>query len=231
MTQIVTIVRGDKGNASFLGEAEQIPVDAFLDGQALVLDFEEEVALAEDVAEAIGILPSFVEFFLDDTFGHGTAEASRKGDEPFAVLAEELVVDAGLVVEAFEETSGDEFDQIAVAFQGFAEKDEMIGATSAGFKVVAVLGDGPCLLPPLQAATLGDVDFTADDGLDVALGGFIEEISSGKQVAMVGDGHGGHFLPGRFVEKFGSFARAVKKTVISVNVQVNKLRVCHGASL
>ena len=229
--QVVTIVGGDEGNARFLGEAEQIPVDTYLDGQALVLDFEEEVALAEDVAEAVGIFAGLVEFFFDHAFGHGTTQTGGKGDEPFAVLAEEFIVDAGLVVEAFQETSGDEFDQIAVAFEGFAEKNEVIGATSAGLEVVAVLGDGPGLLSPFEAAALGNVDFTADDRLDVALGGLIEEIGSGKEVAMVGDGHSGHFLPGGFVEKFGSFARAVKKTVIGVNVQVNELRVSHGVSL
>ena len=51
VVEIVAVVRGDERNAGFLGEADKIPVDALLDFETLVLNFEEEIAFAEDVAE------------------------------------------------------------------------------------------------------------------------------------------------------------------------------------
>ena len=145
------------------------------------------------------------------------------------MLVEEIVIDARLVVEAFEETGGNELDEIAIAFEVFAEENEVIAAAGAGFKIVAIFGsDRAGFFAAVVAAALGDVDFAADDGLDIALAGFIEEIGGGEEVAVVGDGHGGHFLARSFVEKLGGFARAIEKTEISVDVQVNKLRIAHG---
>jgi hypothetical protein len=45
---------------------------------------------------------------------------------------------------------------------------------------------------------------------------------------VVGDGDGWHFLPRRLVEQFRRFACSVEKAVISVNVQVDELRLTHG---
>jgi hypothetical protein len=46
---------------------------------------------------------------------------------------------------------------------------------------------------------------------------------------VVGDGHGGHLLPGGFVEKLGGFAGTVEETVVCVEVQVNELGIAHGS--
>ena len=147
------------------------------------------------------------------------------------MLAEEIVVDARLVVETFEIAGGDELDEIAVALEGFAEEHEVIGAAGAGLEVVAIIGRGAGFFAAVETAALGDVNFAADDGLDVALAGFMEEIGGGEEVAVVGDGHGGHFLAGGLVEKFGGFTRTVEEAEVGVNVQVNELRIAHGVSL
>jgi hypothetical protein len=45
---------------------------------------------------------------------------------------------------------------------------------------------------------------------------------------MIGDGHGGHFLAGRFIQKLGGFAGPIEQAVIGVNVEMNELRLAHG---
>jgi hypothetical protein len=45
---------------------------------------------------------------------------------------------------------------------------------------------------------------------------------------MIGDGHGGHFLAGRFIQKLGGFASPIEQAVIGVNVKMNELRLAHG---
>ena len=110
----------------------------------------------------------------------------------------------------------------------------MIAAANARFifAVVAIGGaDCGCFFAAIVAAALGDINFAADDGLYVALAGFIEEIGSGKKVAVVGDGHSGHFLPRSFVEKFGGFTRTIQQAEVSVNVQMNELGIAHGIRL
>src|SRR5260370_24220989 len=83
----------------------------------------------------------------------------------------------------------------------------MIRAAHSGFGVAAILAVAPVrFFPAVMAAALSNVDFAADDGLDVALAGFIEEIGGGEEIAMVGDGHGGHLLAGPVIQKLGGFA-------------------------
>jgi hypothetical protein len=45
---------------------------------------------------------------------------------------------------------------------------------------------------------------------------------------MVSDGHGRHFLAGRFIQELGGFASSIEQAVIRMNVKVNKLRLTHG---
>ena len=86
VVEIVAIVGGDKGDAGFLGEADELAVDALFDGQALVLNFEEEIAFAENVAEAVGVFAGLVELLFDDAFGDGAAEAGGESDQPLVCL-------------------------------------------------------------------------------------------------------------------------------------------------
>ena len=78
----------------------------------------------------------------------------------------------------------------------FAQQDEVIAAARAGFRFRTAfpIRNGRGFFAAVVAAAFGDVDFAADDGLDVSLAGFIEKIGGGKQVAVIGDGHGGHLL-------------------------------------
>jgi hypothetical protein len=48
------------------------------------------------------------------------------------------------------------------------------------------------------------------------------EVLGGKKIAMIGDGHGGHATVGRFVYQFRDVAGAVEKTVIGVQVKMDK---------
>jgi len=132
----------------------------------------------------------------------------------------------------FQESRRDQLDEIVVALQVFAKQHQMVAAACAGlcFPLVAI-GKRPHrrgLFPAIVAAALGDVHFAADDGFDVALAGFVKEIRCGKQVAVVGNRHGGHLLAGRFIEQLAGFARTIEKTEVRVDMQVNKLRLAHG---
>src|SRR5258708_16760393 len=104
----------------------------------------------------------------------------------------------------------------------------MIRTAHSGFGVAAILAVAPVrFFAAVMAAAVSNVDFAADDGLNVALAGFIEEIGGGEEIAMVGDGHGGHFLAGGFIQELGGFASPLEEAVIRVHGKMNELRLGH----
>ena len=148
------------------------------------------------------------------------------------MFCEEVVIDARLVVEAFEETSRHQLDEIVIAFEIFAKQDQMVAAARAGldFALIAIRKGAhrSGFFAAVVAAALGDVHFAADDGLYIALAGFIKEIGGSEQVAVVGDGHCRHLLARSFIEQLAGFAGTIEKTEVRVDMQVNKLRLAHG---
>src|SRR4029077_4925188 len=105
----------------------------------------------------------------------------------------------------------------------------MIAAAHARLSIAAILAAASIrFVAAVMAAAFGKVELAANDGLDVALAGFIEEIGGGKEIAVVGDGYRGHFLAGRFIQKLGGFTSPIEQTVIRMKVQMHELRLAHG---
>ena len=132
MGQIMTVVRGDQGDARLLRQADNMRIDALFDVQALILDFEEKVPLAEDVAQSVGSFSRLVRAFLHQAFGNGAAQARRQGDQAATVLRQQVVINSGFVIKPFEVTGGHELDEVAISFGIFAKQYEMIGAALPG---------------------------------------------------------------------------------------------------
>jgi len=106
----------------------------------------------------------------------------------------------------------------------------MVAPAQARLRFAAVLSArSVCFFAAVVAAALRHIDFAPDDWLDVALAGFVEKIGRGKEVPVVRNGHGGHFLPRSFIEQLGRFACPVEQTEICMNVKMNKLRLTHGS--
>jgi hypothetical protein len=217
VAEVVAIIGSDKRNAGFLGKAEEIGVNALFDFEALILNFEEEIGFAEEVAEAVGRAAGVVEAIVEEGFVDFAAEAGGEADEAAGVLGEEVVINARAVVEAFKEAGGDELDEIAVAVFGFAEEEEVIGAAGGGVVARRIVG-----WAAIVAGAFGDVDFAADDGLDATSGGGVVEMGGGKEIAVVGDGDGGEAAAGGFLDEFGNFAGAVEEGEIGMEMKVDE---------
>jgi hypothetical protein len=54
------------------------------------------------------------------------------------------------------------------------------------------------------------------------------EAFGGKQIPVVGDGHGGHMPPRGFANQFTNFASAIQKAVIGVQMQMYERRRFHS---
>ena len=68
----------------------------------MVLNFEEEIVFAEDVLVGVGQAARLVVAVGEEGFGDVAAQAGGHADQAFGVLGQQIFVDAGLVVEAFE---------------------------------------------------------------------------------------------------------------------------------
>ena len=104
MMQIVAVVRCHQRNACFLRKPYQMRIYLLLDFQSLVLNLQEKILLAENIAQAVSILARLIVFFVYYRLGHRALEASRQRNEPAAMLLQEVVINSRFIVKAFQES-------------------------------------------------------------------------------------------------------------------------------
>ena len=85
-------------------------IHPLLDLQPLILNLQKEIALAENVAQAVSILARLVILLVHDRFRHRSAQARRQRDQTLVVLCQEVVINPGLVVETFQKTGRHQLD-------------------------------------------------------------------------------------------------------------------------
>ncbi len=111
--QVVGVAGRDQGQAHPLGDVDRPGGAIPLDRDAVVLDLDVEVLLAEDLlipgAEPLGLGRLAVE----DVVGELRGGAAGQADQPFGVPLEDLLVDPGLVIEPLEKRERREPHQVA----------------------------------------------------------------------------------------------------------------------
>ena len=67
-----------------------------------------------------------------------------------------------------------------------------------------VFGIGFGIEAAIEVGASGEVDFTTDDGFDARLDGFLVKVDRPEEVAVIGDGDGGHSEAGGFFDQRGN---------------------------
>ena len=217
--QVMGIVGGDEGDVEVFFQAEEIVVDLAFGFEALVLDFEIEVAAAEDVLvlkrDALGFLIGRLRvvlvFLIQEKFAKLAGEAAGRADEALGVAGEEALGDARLAIEAVQRGLGGDANQVLIALFVFGEDEEV---------VVLVFGVGRNLGAMVLA--LRHVELAAENGADAALLGGVEEVDRAEDVAVVGHGHGLLAQGGDAVHELGEVACAVEEGVLGVQMEVGE---------
>ncbi len=150
----------------------------------MVLDLQEEVVRAEDVLVLPGRIAGLAVVPTGQALAHFTLETGGEDDESLAVLAEQFLVDARLVVEALGVAGGDELDEVLVALVVRGQDDQMVVRPGVG---LLVFDSGL-----VMARAVRDVHLAADDRLDLLLLHGVVELNGSEHVAVVRDGAGGH---------------------------------------
>ncbi len=190
----VRVIGGDETDIMLAREAYELGQDLLLNINTVVLELDKDVVFPIDVNEVEQDLLGLFGLILEEPFLDGACDAGSQADEPFGVLAQQLPVDAGLVVEALEVGVRDEVDEILPAYVVLTEQHEMGGAAS------------PRYLLAQAALRGGEVDLTAEDGLEdglLLLGVLLvpledvaivflhihHELNGGVDIAVIGDGN------------------------------------------
>ena len=181
------IVGDNQLHAVFFRKDMQLPVDGPLFFQVVVLHFQKEIVFAENIN--IFLQRSFrtVQIPLEDHLRNFSLYAGRQTDDTFAVLAQNVLINAWLAVKAVDKTERHQLHQIVIALLIFRQQDQMV----TGLLVDAV-----------KAAPRGNVTFTAEDDLDAGFSLFfcfliqflrrLVDVHRAVHIAVVGDGNAVH---------------------------------------
>ena len=210
--QVVAVVRRHQRHIHLAGKRNQARHDDFLLADAVIHDFNIEVLLAENILHFAHIRFRVVVAPLQQQLRQVAGQARGEANQPFAVLANQVVVNARAIIIAGQEALADQFHQVLIAGVVFTQEDE-----------VAVLAVRGGFVQPVAA----DVDLAADDGLDARIlhGGI--EVDAAVHHAVVGDGTGGHAKRLDALDELWNAARAVQQGIFRVQMQVGET---HGTS-
>ena len=207
-TQIVGVVGHHQRKSCFPGKSGQSLIDGDLFGNAVILQFQVEIALPKNPRQLQRVV--FGGFIvLLQVVRHCTGQAGRQGDETLVVLFKQGKIHSGLAVEAVGKCLGHQQAQVFVALAVFTQQHKMEG-------LVVQLGNAVCHGPA------GHINLAADDGLDAGSLGSLVKINAAVHDAVVGDGDSG--LPQLLhpVHHAADAAGAVKEAIFRMYVQMDK---------
>ena len=177
---------------------------------AVVLDFKEEIVVAEDGGVFLygenGAFFVAVEKLPRDFAGN----TCRKADDVFVILAEKLLVDSRMVVIASNPGLFIQMAHVLIAFVGFREADEMEAL------MVALVGVF------LEVIAWRDIEFAAHDGIDFVVWRDRGEFVATAHVAMIRNGQGRHFEVFAFLEHGFDFCGAVQQAEIAMGMEMDE---------
>ena len=216
---VMAVVGGGQRQAERAGQADELGVDLFLRRQAVVHELDVEALGTED----LGVLAGRLERRLVHAAGQADRPLRRfrqpdRAIRPLRVLGQEVLIDAGPVIEALDIGLGQQDGQVAVADLVLDEQDEVV---IGGFVVAGLL---------LEAAARGDVDLGAEDRLDAGLLGRLGEGHGPEDVAVIGQGHRPHAVLGGGLGQVFHPDGPVQDAVLGMVVKMDEARG-HGFQL
>ena len=212
--EVVIVVGRHQRDPGPRGERPHALADLVLDVDPVVHDLEEVVLRAEHLAVAQRRARRALVVVREQVGGHLALGAGREREQPLCVLRQELVVHAGLVVEALEEGERGEPHQVAKAGLVARQQDQVVH---------------PRLARALRALAARDVGLHADDGLDPGLARRLVELDRPEHGAVVGEGERRHAHARRLLDHRVDRRGAVEQRVVAVIVQVDEVDELHCA--
>ena len=175
----------------------------------MILQLQEEILLAEQVAVLVGQALGFVVAVRQQGFVDIAAQARRERDQAFGMARQQVFVDARLVIETVQIPGRDQLDQVAITGLVFAQQHQVVVA-------IGIVLDA---LPLLR-----DVHFAADHRMDAVLLGLVVKLHRAEQVAVVGHSDRGHLLLLHLLHQLRDLAGSIEQRVVGMAMQMNEGR-------
>ncbi len=208
---VVAVVRADERKTFLLMHADELAVHMLLLRDPVVLQLEEEIFLPENVPILVRRLLRRLVVAPGDRLRDLARKAGRETDEAAVILPQNLLVDAGPVIEPVDKACGDDLHEVLVALVGLREEDQVVVALFISAALAAV-----------EAAPRRDIDLTAQDRFDAGRRRLLVEVDAAVHDAVVRDGRGVHPELFHLGDIFLYFVRAVQERVLRVDVKVGK---------
>jgi len=227
---VVRVVGRDDGGADLLGDLDQLRVGVALGLQPVILQFDEQVVLAEDLLQPPCLLHGALLVALHQCLQDVATQAPGGGDQAVVVLLEQLPVHARLVVVALQERQAGQLDEVAVPLVVLGQQGEVVVQLLATLGVAARVVDPAATCRALVAAVVGHVGLGADDRLHALLAALLEELEDAVHVAVISDTQARLAILHRLGHEFVETGRAVEHRELGMDMQVGE-RVAHDADL
>ena len=153
----------------------------------MILQFDEQVPLAEDVLQASGEGLGLDPVVGQQGLEYHPAEAAGGGDQTLAVTGEQLPIEPGLVVVALQERSRRQFEQVPIALGAFGQEGEVVVELLASGDVTSGVVD---LSPAYGSFVSGlgrHVGLGPDDRVDARRPAGGVEVEDAVHVPVIGD--------------------------------------------
>ena len=213
----VGVIGTDEFDVQFLGKLHQgiINEALFLVGlmigtgdSGLVALQLQVIIVTKHVLEPLDGLSRLVHLTIHDQLGNFTAQARRAADDAFMVFLQLAVVGSGMGIKALGPAVGDNFNEVLVALQILGQQNQV--ATDIA------------LVDVLMAVLVGDIDLTAEDGLElliiaaflVQLGHIVVKFLDAEHVAVVSNGHAAHAVGYSLIDQCLDRSLSVKNRVL-----------------
>lgn len=199
-----------------LGEMRANLIEFTLLGDGMRLYFHIEA-----IAEVRGIeidnrLNAFL-IIIGSRAGHLTVQATARYDQAFIETFKKLMIYTRLKIETFAIRQADQAAQVVIALEILRQGGQVVGPpTTLGSRL------------SIRARSWSHIQFTADNGFNSDALGLKVELDGSVQIAVIGHRNGR--LP-KFMcllQHIRNLIRPIKKAVLSVEMEMDELRCCHG---
>ena len=208
LAEIMHVVRRDDGHVHLAREPHQLRQHRPFLGDAVILDFDEEILPAEEADVSFNRAMRGFVLTVQKRLRHLALQARGQADQPLRAPLEQPVINAGAVIKPARPRVGDEVGEVFVARFVFTQQDEVVIIARHGAAIVHIGAD---------------ITFAADDGMDAELFGGGVKIDRAVHHAVIGDGAVTHALvANRFHERIDA-AGAVEQAVFRMQMKMIKI--------
>ena len=219
---VVAVVGGQEWRADGVCDLDELRVGLDLLRQTVILQFDEEVPLAEDLLEAGGPGQGLLLVTGQEGLEHHASETTGGGDQAFGVLSQQLPVNPRLVVVALEIRRRGELEEVLVALRGLGQKGQVVVELVAAVGVPTPVIDLAPAHRALESGLPGHVGLGPDDGVDPGRATGLVEVEDPVHVAVVSDSERRLAICSRRSHKILDSRCSVQHRVLSVRVEMRE---------